>query len=156
MHVRSCLTLCDPMDYSQPWSSVHGVSQARTLEWFVISFSRGSSRPRDQTHMSCNSCTDRCGLYHCTTWDADECYSLSNPGVTSPSWHLLTCLCHCLVSGRTWPHLGLCSTENTCCPDLWWIKSVLQNLVSGSSSASSGSLSETRILRLHSGRPNQN
>ena len=40
---QSCLTLCDPMDCSPPGSSVHGVSQARILEWVPISFSRGSS-----------------------------------------------------------------------------------------------------------------
>ena len=40
---QSCLTLCDPMDCSPPGSSVHGILQARVLEWVVISFSRGSS-----------------------------------------------------------------------------------------------------------------
>ena len=44
---QSCLTLCDPMDYSPPASSVHGILQAKILEWFAIFFSRGSSRPRD-------------------------------------------------------------------------------------------------------------
>ena len=53
---QSCLTLCDPMDHSPPGSSVYGILQARTLEWVAISFSRGSSRPRDRTHISCNSC----------------------------------------------------------------------------------------------------
>ena len=47
-----CLTLCDPMDCSPPGSSVHGILQARILEWVVISFSRGSSQPRDQTWVS--------------------------------------------------------------------------------------------------------
>jgi len=41
------------MDCSSPGSSVHGISQARILEWVAISFSRGSSQPRDQTHISC-------------------------------------------------------------------------------------------------------
>ena len=41
------LTLCDPTDCSPPGSSVHGTFQARVLEWVAISFSRGSSRPRD-------------------------------------------------------------------------------------------------------------
>jgi len=41
------------MDCSPPGSSVHGISQARILEWIAISFSRGSSRPRDQTCISC-------------------------------------------------------------------------------------------------------
>ena len=44
---------CDPMDCSLPRSSVHGISQARILEWVAISFSRGSSQPRDQTCISC-------------------------------------------------------------------------------------------------------
>ena len=43
---------CDPMDCSLPGSSVHGILQARVLEWVAISFSRGSSRPRDQTQVS--------------------------------------------------------------------------------------------------------
>ena len=42
-----CPTLCDPMDYSPPGSSVHGMFQARILEWVAIPFSKGSSRPRD-------------------------------------------------------------------------------------------------------------
>ena len=50
---QSCPTLCDPMDCSLPGSSVHGISQARILEWVAIPFSRGSSRPRDQTLVSC-------------------------------------------------------------------------------------------------------
>ena len=40
-----CPTLCDPMDYSWPGSSVHGILQARILEWVAIPFSRGSSDP---------------------------------------------------------------------------------------------------------------
>ena len=50
---QSCPTLCDPMDCSLPGFSVHGILQARILEWVTISFSRGSSRPRDQTRVSC-------------------------------------------------------------------------------------------------------
>ena len=42
-----CPTVCDVMDCSLPHSSVHGIFQARVLEWVAISFSRGSSRPRD-------------------------------------------------------------------------------------------------------------
>ena len=44
---QSCSTLCQPTDCSPPGSSVHGILQAGTLEWVAISFSRGSSRPRD-------------------------------------------------------------------------------------------------------------
>ena len=42
-------TLCDPLDCSPPGSSVHGIFQARILEWVAISFSKGSSLPRDGT-----------------------------------------------------------------------------------------------------------
>ena len=50
----SCVWLfCDPVDYSPPGSSVHGILQARILEWVAISFSRGSSRPKDRTQVSC-------------------------------------------------------------------------------------------------------
>ena len=51
--VQSCPMLCDPMDCSTPGSSVHGILQARTLEWLPIPFSRGPSQPRDQTRVSC-------------------------------------------------------------------------------------------------------
>ena len=49
---QSCPTLCDPMDCSPPGSSVHGILQARILDWVAIS-SKGSSRLRDWTHISC-------------------------------------------------------------------------------------------------------
>ena len=48
----SCLTLCVPMDRSLSGSSLHGILQAIILEWVAISFSRGSSQPRDQTQVS--------------------------------------------------------------------------------------------------------
>ena len=50
---KSCPTLCDPLDYSPPGSSVHGIVQARVLEWVAISSSRGSSRIGDLTCVSC-------------------------------------------------------------------------------------------------------
>ena len=49
---QSCLTLCNPMDCSLPGSSLHGIFQARVLEWVAISFSRGSSPSRDRTWVS--------------------------------------------------------------------------------------------------------
>jgi len=55
---QSCLTLCNPMDYSLLGSSIHGIFQARVLEWAAISFSRGLSQPRDWTRVSCTA--DRC------------------------------------------------------------------------------------------------
>ena len=65
---QSCLTLCDPMDCSLPGSSVRGIFQARVLEWVAISFSRGSSQPRDQTQVSCIA--GRCF----TVWATREAY----------------------------------------------------------------------------------
>ena len=65
MHAQSCLTLCDPMDGSPPSSSVHGISQARILQWVIIFCSRGSSWPKDRTQDSCISCTAR----HVAGWD---------------------------------------------------------------------------------------
>ena len=64
---QSCLTLCDPMDCRLPGSSVHGILQARILEWVAISSSRGYSQPRDETHVSCVSCMGRQILYHWVT-----------------------------------------------------------------------------------------
>ena len=49
---QSCPTLCNPMECSPPGSGIHGVFQARVLEWVAISFSRGSSQPRDRTWVS--------------------------------------------------------------------------------------------------------
>ena len=48
--LRCAQVFCDPVDCSPSGSSVHGISQARVLEWVAISFSRGSSWPRDQTY----------------------------------------------------------------------------------------------------------
>ena len=58
---QSCLTLCDPMAYILPGSSVHGILQARILEWVAVPSSRGSSRPRES-----NPCLPYCRqiLYH--------------------------------------------------------------------------------------------
>ena len=51
-------TLCDLMDRSPPHSSVHGILRARILEWVAMPSSRGSSQPRDWTHISCSSWTE--------------------------------------------------------------------------------------------------
>ena len=61
---QSRLTLCNPMDWSQPGPSVRGILQARILEWVAVSYSRGSSQPRDWTSASCISCMRRQVLYH--------------------------------------------------------------------------------------------
>ena len=67
VHAQSCLILCDPMDWSLPGSSVHGIFQTRRLEWAAISYSRGSSQARDWTRISCVSRIGRWILYCCIT-----------------------------------------------------------------------------------------
>ena len=54
--LQSCPTLSDPMDGSPPGTSVHGILQARILEWMVTSFSRGSFQPRERIRVSCVCC----------------------------------------------------------------------------------------------------
>ena len=56
VHARSCWIICDPMGCSPPGSSVHGILQARTLEWAAIVYSRASSRLRDPMSISCLCC----------------------------------------------------------------------------------------------------
>ena len=68
--VQSSPTLCNPVDYSPPGSSVHGILHARILEWVAMPSSRASSQPRDRTHSSYVSCTGRWILYPCATWEA--------------------------------------------------------------------------------------
>ena len=51
--VQSCPTLCNPVDCTVSGASVHGILQARILEWVAVPFSRGSSQPRDGTQVSC-------------------------------------------------------------------------------------------------------
>ena len=66
---QSYLTLCNPVDCS-PLSSIHGILQTRMLEWVAIPFSRGSSRPKDWTQVSCTV-----GRF-CTVWATREAPSL--------------------------------------------------------------------------------
>ena len=67
MHAQSCPALCDLLDCSPPGSYVHRIFQARILEGVTVPFSRGSSQPRDQTHVSCIGGQI---LYHQATWEA--------------------------------------------------------------------------------------
>ena len=65
--IQSCP--CNPMNCSLPGSSVHGILQARILEPVAISDSRGSSRPKGLTRISCVSCIGQRVLYHWATWE---------------------------------------------------------------------------------------
>ena len=74
VHAQSCPTLCNPMDYSLPGSSVHQIFEAMILEWVGISFSRGFSQPRDWTLISCVFCIGRQILCHWATGEVLEIY----------------------------------------------------------------------------------
>ena len=80
---QSCPILCDPMDCNLPDSSVHGILQARILEWVAISYSRESSWPRNRTHISC--IVGRLFIIWATNWllVKDKPWSLNNVLVSS-------------------------------------------------------------------------
>ena len=72
---QSCPTLCDPVDCSLQGASLHGILRARVLEWVAISFSRGSSRPRDQTRVSrIAGARDYCIFL--STWKLISCHQV--------------------------------------------------------------------------------
>ena len=87
---QSCLTLCDPMNCSPPGSSVHGISQARILEWVAISFSGGSSRSGDRTCISWVSCIGGQILYHWATGEALWHKISTNKYYASVTTHVIT------------------------------------------------------------------
>ena len=96
--------------FATPWtlpdSSVHGISQARILEWVAISFSRGPSWPKDWTQVSCFSCSGKKKiLYHCTTWEAYEALTQGN---THTHTHTHTKACY--LGGMIFK-LSLCNPE---------------------------------------------
>ena len=76
MRAQSCLTPGDPTDCILPRFSVSGIFQARILEWVAISFSSGSSCPRDLTHVSYIFCIGRWILYHWATWKTQNIHTV--------------------------------------------------------------------------------
>ena len=108
---QSCLTLCDPADCSPPGSSVHRILQARILEWVAISFSRGSSRPRDRTHVSCVSCIGRQVLYHLQPFKHLDWSYMRYPESEPPSY----------ATPKFLIHRNICRITNAYCfkPLIW-------------------------------------
>ena len=88
---QSCSTLCDPMDCNLLGSSVHGIFQARVLEWVAISFSRGSFQSRDRIWVSCIAGR------RFTVWSSREAWNTA-PNLSEPSfphlWNIIACLSH--------------------------------------------------------------
>ena len=125
-----------PMDCSLPDSSVHGISQARILEWVAISFFRGSSWPRDGTRIFC---IGRQILYHRATWEAQTFLRVLFPLLLM---NILECGCFCIISDfptkgqrtHSWHHGVLHSAEavpgmvihslNKHSLSIWWVSTV--------------------------------
>ena len=84
---HSVVSDCDPMDYSLLGSSVHGILRARILEWVAMPFSRGSSRPRDLTQVSCTAG----GFF--TVWATREAHIYT---------HGCVCVCVCVCVYTQW------------------------------------------------------
>ena len=101
------------MGYSLPGSSVHGILQARKLEWVAISFSRGSSPPRDQTCISCNI-----KLYCCSV--AKLCPTFCDPHGLQHTW--LPC-----------PSFSPRVCSNSCTLSWWWHPTISLSIVPFSS-----------------------
>ena len=91
-YIYICMCLVgQSMDCSPPGSSVHGILQGRILEWAAMSFSRGSSPPRDRTRVSCVSCTGRQVLDHCAPGKPCPLYGTEH--LPSDSRLLTSCVC---------------------------------------------------------------
>ena len=94
---QSCPTLCDPMDYSPQGSSVHGILQAKILEWVSIPFSREFSWPRDW-----NSVSHRGRFF--TIWVTREAPSWSNGDLKKNLCYFISFLCFFFLSERDMSH----------------------------------------------------
>ena len=101
-----CPTLWDPVDCSPPGSSVHGILQARILEWVAISFSRGFSQSRDRTQVSCirgkrfNLCATREALLHLWISEKDN-----RAHASKMQWcdrHMIIVIDILIPEGRKW------------------------------------------------------
>ena len=89
---QSCLTLCDTMDCSLPASSIHGIFQAGILKWVAVSFSRGSSWPRDRTQVS------HIAGRHFTFWATREAAS----GSIGSAWGQASIFCSVILFTLDW------------------------------------------------------
>ena len=89
--VKACQlyqTLCDTIDCSPPGSSVHGILKVRILEWVAVPSCRGSSWPKDQTHVFRSSCVAG-GLFTAEPPRKPDSVKYSLGGKTAPSWEPL-------------------------------------------------------------------
>ena len=98
VRTQVCLTLCNPMNCSPQDSSVHGISQARILEWVAISFSRGSLWPIKPTSIASPSLT--AGFFTTSTTWLPRTWTICNAfqACRSKLWHIL----HSLLQSVVW------------------------------------------------------
>ena len=109
--LQVCPTLFDSMNCSPPDSFVHGILQAKILKLVAISFSRGFSWPRDQTHISWVSCIGRWILYHFVTWEA-WAWWLHKYKFTETHWTVYLKWINSLGNGAVKIYLTDCSWQN--------------------------------------------
>ena len=113
--LQSCPTLCKPKDCSPPSSSVHGILQARTLEWIALSSSRGSFLPRDRTQVSCSSSIAG-GFF---TAEPPWRWPQIAPGKNSTKVQALVWI-HCKNLVRAWLYFYESLTLNWDCDQAWF------------------------------------
>ena len=100
---QSCLTLCNPVDCSLPGASVPGILQGRILEWVAVSFSRGSSWPRDWTCISCIS-----GRFF-TSWANSQAHFIHSSVCIL---YIAVYICQSFNSSRPWAFLRSVSSSS--------------------------------------------
>ena len=110
--LQSCLPLSDPMYCSPPSSSVHGILQARILEWVVMPSSRGSFWLRDRTRDSCSSCI--AGRFFTTEPPGKSWYQRSKSHIVpqideKDKWHISHLWSINKVNTYTWSEVMLVS-----------------------------------------------
>ena len=101
--LQSCLTFCDPIGCSLPGSSIHGILQARILEWFAMPSSRGSSQPKDWTWVSSALQADSLPLSHRRNFPSEFCqfllsFSSKYGSYTEDPFRFMTIItCCCII-----------------------------------------------------------
>ena len=121
--LQSCPALCDPMDCRPPGSSVHGILQARKLEWVTIPFSRGSSQLRDQTQYTSLTSVSLAGVFFTTSppWEAYEITKLYKNwqphtlGLLLPSEMAHTVCGMCFSLNKCTSYLSICLSLTSFC-----------------------------------------
>ena len=123
VHAQSCPSLFDLTDCSQWGSPVHTIFPKRTLESVAISSSKGSSQPRNQTHISCVSCIGKWILYYWATWEAHMSTWESTKQILQRRICLLVLIFVSSIDTSTqevFTKCGCCCSVAKSCPTLWY------------------------------------